>query len=727
MSTQDPTPSRAKLRLDIQALRAFAVSVVVLNHLLGDRVSGGFTGVDVFFVISGFLITSHLIENPPRSLDGILGFWGRRVRRLLPASLTVLIATIVASGIWLPQSMWANTIAQARGAALYVVNFTLQNQAVDYLRGTDPVTPVQHYWSLSVEEQFYFAWPMLILVLSVFTGWVAKHAHADTHRLIYLCGLLALTAASFAWSIHVTEVRPAAAYFDSAARMWELGAGGILAVTLPSLDLRIRGTTFERFRTPVAFIGWFVMAGVVVSYSHATPFPSWRAAVPIAGALLVIAAASESRVFGLGIVQWVGDRSYSIYLWHWPIWILLNVTGHGGHLGQAVTLVATMAMSWATYKYVETPFRTRQYWRPLPRTYALGAALMAVSLAATAVWSAELQKLESKEQYRHIAARKVWGQCFGGGFLDPGLKCSPKEGVSIVPSAAFASGDDFIRGIKEAGFTDCMAKDSPTWTLNHCTMGDTTSSTTIAVVGNSHASQWMPALLEIADTEHYRLVQVQAAGCPFLLYSILPGCARWQRAALAYLKSLRPDLVILANDVGGDQNSGQSQGIGAMLPGIPPSVDLNAVVPLYSRLLTELVAERIPTLVIRDTPSPLHESHVAEPLDPRCLERSGESLSSCRGERSRWEYDDPAITAARELASPLVSVADLNNYICGPSICHAIVGGVVVRNDASHLSATYSRTLAPYLKPFVSERLSTSTEGSSVVESQSGVGKAAGK
>ncbi|MGN6742482.1 MAG: acyltransferase family protein, partial [Amnibacterium sp.] len=194
---------RRGVRGDIQALRAAAVTMVLLYHLWPKRLTGGFTGVDVFFVISGFLITTHLLAHPPRRARDLLAFWSRRIRRLLPASLLVLLVTLAASRLFAPATTWSSTAAQVRAAALYVVNWRLADDSVDYLASQDAPTPVQHFWSLSVEEQFYLVWPILILLLVLTARLLRTNRGA-----VVTGGLGVVVALSLAYSVAETAAEP---------------------------------------------------------------------------------------------------------------------------------------------------------------------------------------------------------------------------------------------------------------------------------------------------------------------------------------------------------------------------------------------------------------------------------------------------------------------------------------------------------------------------------------
>jgi peptidoglycan/LPS O-acetylase OafA/YrhL len=383
------------VRTDIQGLRAIAVSLVLVYHLAPHSLTGGFTGVDVFFVISGFLITLHLLERLPEHPRDLATFWSRRVRRLLPASLLVLAVTLVGSRLVAPETQWENTARQARAAVLYVVNWLLARDAVDYLAAENAPSPVQHFWSLSVEEQFYFVWPVLILVL----GALARATRRKPLPVV-LGGLVVLVAASLAYSVYDTRTNPAAAYFVTPTRMWELGVGGLLATYTLLRPGRLRPWA----ATPFAWVGLVAVGWAAATYSGETPFPGWQAAMPVLGTAAVIAAQpptepgqrwlSPGPLLALPPVQWLGDISYSVYLWHWPLIVLVpDATGHaltwperGG------ILAATLLLAWLTKLYVEDRFRATRWGVPLRKPFALAAAAMAVVVGLAAVQLVEVRQ-----------------------------------------------------------------------------------------------------------------------------------------------------------------------------------------------------------------------------------------------------------------------------------------------------------------------------------------------
>jgi len=287
-----PAPGRG-FRPDIQGLRAIAVAMVVLYHLWPSLLPGGFAGVDVFFVISGYLITGHLWRGfAATGRLSLADFWGRRARRLIPAAALVLAVTWIASWIILPASRLADTAQQILASALYFQNWQLARDSVDYLKSDAAASPIQHFWSLSVEEQFYLVWPLLFLLAALLT---LKFGPARRERARgAAAGFLtaALVAGSLAYSVWYTRQDPSAAYFVTTTRMWELGAGGLLALA-PARISQVLGRQ-----------GWLGWSGLVLVVASAftlrgtMPFPGALALLPVGGAVALIAGGSAGAAHG---------------------------------------------------------------------------------------------------------------------------------------------------------------------------------------------------------------------------------------------------------------------------------------------------------------------------------------------------------------------------------------------------------------------------------------------
>ncbi|MGA8848158.1 MAG: acyltransferase, partial [Nocardioides sp.] len=277
-----------RFRGDVQGLRAVAVVLVILAHAGFAGLQGGYVGVDVFFVISGFLITGLLVrEATDTGSVSLLGFYARRARRILPAATVVLVGTVIASAIFLPVLRTAEIFTDAVWAAFFAANVRFASVETDYFATDQPVSPLQHYWSLAVEEQFYVVWPVLLLLLAlVVRRQVARGAAAPSLRALALGALGTLTVLSLAWSVWVTYDSPASAYFSTFARGWELGLGSLLAVALAApVRWRVRGWVMEA----AAVLGLVAIGASVALFSARTAMPGYAALLPVGGAVLLLA------------------------------------------------------------------------------------------------------------------------------------------------------------------------------------------------------------------------------------------------------------------------------------------------------------------------------------------------------------------------------------------------------------------------------------------------------
>lgn len=691
--TDTPT-ARRYVRADIQALRAVAVSIVVVYHLFPGRLSGGFVGVDTFFVISGFLITLHLVERPPRGGRDLLAFWARRARRLLPASLTVLAATLAGAWLFLPESQWESTAVHARAAAVYVANWQMAAEAVDYLAAENTPSAVQHFWSLGVEEQFYLGWPVLLLALTVLVP--------AAHRIRgYWWGLGAVVLLSLAYSVHLTESDPAAAYFVTWTRLWELGAGGLLALAAPATRrwAQRRPVTANA----VAVIGWCLILAAAVLYTGKTPFPGWQATLPVLGAALVIAAHSQMRWYRAPGVQWLGDVSYAVYLWHWPLIVIAPValatltgTPERGLLDALLIGIATLVLAGLTKVYIEDRFRTPTWSRRVVPSLAAGAVGMAVVVALASSLVVTVHHQQRDNRLAVEAALNGSDPCVGAGALDPANAC-PRNDGPLVPSPVLAATDASDAYDERADIGDCFS-DGPKFPVLTCEFGDPQGTVDVALVGNSHAGHWLPALEQIAKSRHWRITTYLASSCTaadlpqkFESKGSTSGCTKWTRKITAAVAKARPDLIVFTNRTG-------HPALG--------ETSIDASVAKYTagfrKSLDSISSTGTPVVVIRDTPIPVDGG-----IDsvPDCLALHGDDRAACSGPRSVWLPADPSIAAAHQLANRGVTVADLTDAFCDKTTCWGAIGGVIVYFDGHHLTSTYSRTLAPRLNRILAKRL----------------------
>ncbi len=693
--TSEPaaTPQRSRgARADIQALRAVAVALVVVYHLWPSRLSGGFVGVDVFFVVSGFLITSHLLSRPPRTGRDLASFWARRIRRLLPASLLVLGVSLVLTPVLLPDTQWEAAARQSGAASVYLVNWLLADSSVDYLAAQAAASPVQHFWSLAVEEQFYLGWPVLVLALTALAARIGRRGAASWP--VIAAGLGTVVVASFAWSVHLTAADPARAYFVTPTRLWELGAGALLAVLVTRPGGLLRGLG----AVPRAALAWAGLAAVLVAavgYDDATPFPGWTAALPVLGTVLVLAADagpqswSPTGALGARPVQWLGDVSYSVYLWHWPLIVFFPAAaGTRSLAGGLAIMVATGLLAAATKVWVEDRFRRpRADGRLLPAyLFALVGALVAVLASAGLVAVVQERQDDARERLEQVLAGD--DPCLGAGFLSPDRSCPAPTGAP-VPAPALAAQDKSEAYADVSGGRDCWAS-APRFPTVTCSFGAAGAGTEIALVGNSHAGHWLPALQQVAEARGWRIRTYLASQCAL---SEVPqalstpehtdACARWVERTTRRVAARAPDLVVVSNRISvAARGYSYEESPGPYGRG-------------YERVLGRLAEAGLPVLAIHDTPAP-GDGGVVDSV-PDCVAEHPDDLDACSGPREDWEPTDPVVDAVAAVDDPRVQVLDLNDRVCGPERCEAVVGGVVVYFDGSHLTATYARTLSRFL------------------------------
>jgi peptidoglycan/LPS O-acetylase OafA/YrhL len=378
-----------RFRTDVEGLRAIAVGLVIVYHAFAHPFTGGCVGVDVFFVISGFLITGLLLRESSRSgRISIAGFYARRVRRILPAASVTLIGTVLAAYALLGAAA-GNTVADDTSwAAVFAANIRFALLG-DHLGSEGAQSPVDHMWSLSVEEQFYLVWPVLLVLVVVLVGRTRHRGH-----LAAVLGLI--VAASLAWSIIQTATNSTWAYLSPLTRAWELALGALIAVTAPVLARVPRAWIPQA----VAGLGIGALGLCAVTLTADTPYPGSAALVPVVGTGLVIAAGCASsgtlvgKALALRPMQWIGARSYSLYLWHWPV---LDLTArYAGHaltkFQNAGLLTVATALAAASYAVIENPARRSRLLGSQHRvTLACGAALILATLGVAQVMIATHQ------------------------------------------------------------------------------------------------------------------------------------------------------------------------------------------------------------------------------------------------------------------------------------------------------------------------------------------------
>ncbi|WP_181431058.1 acyltransferase family protein [Curtobacterium sp. MCBD17_021] len=687
-----PVPDRAdRTRWDVQGLRAFAVLAVVVYHLWPNRVPGGFVGVDVFFVISGYLITRHLLREQVATGRIALGaFWARRAKRLLPGAALTLLATGTAVLVLVPSTLWGQYGRELIASTVYLQNWQLASDSVDYLASDNDPSPFQHFWSLSVEEQFYIALPVLLVVLTAALRRTRGHSPVRTARLL----LGAVVVLSLVWCVVETRTAPGIAYFSTATRAWEFALGGLAASVLTGPP---RSRTTAAVRTGGAWLGAALLVASLWTITPATPYPGTAALLPVVGATLVVLLGGRSGLAVLGRwapVAGLGRISYAVYLWHWPAVVLLPiVTGHSlGTRDKVAILVGSVVVAALSTRFVEEPLRFSARVSALrPRRVAVWgvlSTLVVVALGAATLGALQVQQAQAAAYQRSLEDGDVpcFGAAAGVGTADP---CTdPRLADVRVPVPSAAGSDDVNRYA-------CWSNTTPDF--NVCRLGPSTGYTRhVAAIGDSHNNALLSAYAAIAEERNWRIDVAGHVGCylttaeqqaPSDAYTA--SCDGWKQAAFAWVRD-HPDLDALVVTHAATKS-----------PVIVPEGSTNeaTVVDGLVGAWRNATDVGVPVLAIRDNP-------VARNDVLTCLGRmTGPTTDACDSPRTAAlsAFDGSAEAVAR--LGDRAAFVDLTDRYCSASTCPAVIGGVVVHRDPTHVTATFATTLAPYLGDALADAL----------------------
>ncbi len=698
MHSEAVTSTRAALRRDrspehatpsrfiphVQGLRAIAVLFVVLYHFWPGRLSGGYVGVDVFFVISGFLITSHLARELASTGTVKLGqFWARRARRLLPASLLVLLfcALVAASPYLTPTSALPAEVKEIIASTFYVENWYLAANSADYLAHSGDPTTVQHYWSLSLEEQFYVLWPLIMLL----AAWVAvKWLRGDRLKAAaFAIGIVSV--ASFVFCVVFTITDPAPAYFVTFGRMWQFGAGALIAL-VPLLRVRNAVLSF--------ILGWGGILALLYTafrFDGQTPFPGYMALVPTLGAAAVIAASNDdrwwypTRILALRPMRFTGDISYSLYLWHWPLIIIApSVPFWGLTIYHRVALLGLcFVLAWLTKRFVEDPVRSWKVLTTRPPRISLWAALVAMIVVggtAAGAWavnaSAYQQGIQAIQDLREDPP-----SCFGAGaVLDPA--CEGEESDTILPAPGFA-------GVDRPTDEQCFIQLNDSRPVS-CEFGsDAPDAPRVALIGDSHAYQLLSTFQDMAEREGWHLTTYFKGACPWSTTPLsTPGsfgaaCADWRAGVADKLADSEFDVVFTAAISNTPYSSAGFDSVH------------DAAVAGYQEAWATMTERGIPVVTVVDNP-------VWETDPNKCLRTRDQA--ECTGPRADLLVEDDPLREAAASADG-VTLLDFTDVFCDDDTCYPVVGGADVYRDQDHLTVTFVDTLAPYYTAALKEAM----------------------
>ncbi|MGI8947490.1 MAG: acyltransferase family protein [Ornithinimicrobium sp.] len=662
-------PAPRRFRWEIEGLRAVAALLVAAYHVWFGRVSGG---VDVFFVVAGFMVTTTLLGHLERTGRIDAGrYLGRLLKRLLPNALLVLGVVALATWWLIPSTRRDEVFSEIAASALYYENWALAARSVDYLQRDYTNSPVQHFWAMSIQGQFYLIW----LVLFVLALRVGSPATAR-RRLGLVMG--ALTLGSLAFSVWFTGVDQPVAYFHTGARVWEFGAGGLMALSAPWWPVLSRRWSFG-----LGWVGLLAVLSCGALLSVGTSFPGWVALWPVTGAVLILLAGhtdsrwSASTLLSSRPLVQLGSVSYALYLWHWPLLVfvlVLTQRDRVGALGGLAVIAVAIALSFVSTHLVERPVRSLSVERRRAWGVPLLAALLVGPFAGTAyVVAAQSEQTgvvqTDLEPEVYPGARDATGTNSAGSLTSSNTQ-TPAPGIDSASEDIPAV---YAQGCHQAQDVDEVAS---------CEYGDPGAERTMILVGGSHSAHWQPPLQVIAEQRGWRLLSATKSGCrPGTHLAGDAGeagggataqqesCRAWNAASLEWIAEQDPDLVVLTSTVGkGDEE---------------------AVPTAYLRVWEELARDDIPVLAIRETPRSGQDM-----VD--CLAANGPLTRECDLNRDRvLSPVDP--TSLLDPAPEGVSFADLSDSLCDARVCPPVIGNIIVYSDNSHLTTTYSRTLAQAL------------------------------
>jgi peptidoglycan/LPS O-acetylase OafA/YrhL len=677
-SESGTAPGDRQFRPDIQGLRAVAVILVVLYHAGLSGLSGGYVGVDVFFVISGFVITGLLLrERATSGRTSLFGFYGRRSRRIIPAATLVILATMLMAYARLGIVSGNATADDSRWTAVFLANFHFASIGTNYLTAQGPPSPLLNFWSLAVEEQFYLVYPTIFLLIAALrTRW--------SLRARLTIGLVVIVAASFALSVMQTGSDPTVAYFSPFTRAWELGIGALVAVGTNRL--------LTLGKTVGAVLTWVGMAGIaygaVVFNSH-TPYPGSWVAIPVVGTGLVIAGGACTPPVGAewllrrGPFQWLGKLSYSIYLWHWPLLVIAAEAAGKSALPfhqNLVWLAVALAAAAISFRLVENPirhatFRRLRRWGPV----GLGIVLMATSIGVATV---ELT---------------VRGQPTSTGSAAHGRPIVSNQSVAEADVRALVRRSSQIRTLPAnlsppLGTTSWGGPPDRCWppvgqtSVPACVFGDRTATRTMVLYGDSHAAMWFQAMNLIAKEAHWKLVDLGKGYCPAVSLPIenpagfgrsggeYAACDAWNRFAIRRIRQLHPDLVVITQEIRNMPDGGL----------YTPAQWQNGLEKTFSRL--GLPGKRI--VILGNIP-------LLPKSPPQCLSLHPDDVQACDSVPPSFEgqFNQAEAAAAAQSGARYINVT---NWFCATK-CSPVIGKYQVYFDNAHVTATYSLYLASVL------------------------------
>ena len=634
--------------------------MVVTYHIWFGRVSGG---VDIFLLVSAFLLTLSFVRKleAGRTLD--LGrYWLHMFKRLLPAVVVVLLGILAATALFVPRSRWPEILSQVWSSLFYFQNWALAANSVDYYATDQSIaSPLQHFWSLSVQGQVFILWPLLFALAAV----IAKAAKVRVRRAVLLV-FGTVFALSLTFSIYETYTNQVHAYFDTRTRLWEFAFGTLLVLALPYLKLS------RPVRIAAGWIGLAAMLSGGFILDVQGQFPGFVALWPLMAAALVIVAGQTDSPYGADrFLTWkplirLGDMSYALYLWHWPVLVIYLIwrgREEVGPVGGTAIIALSLVLAYLTTKFVERPLRSMQWAEKKKRRAAVVIALCVTLVAVPVAGWQQLLRYEAQQAEAEAVRNNPGARILQSGYAD---QRDPDAPVLPLLSAL-----DKEWGVLDG---DCNGfADAPRLTLlsDGCmgTAGEDYSKT-LLVIGDSHAQQWLGSIRPMAEDRNYRVIALLKGGCRFGAPTDeqRPECRDFNKAALDYALELKPDAVL------------------AVGTSAQPADAADTVVPGLPEAAMQLADEGIPVIGIRDNPR--FEFNVLQ-----CTEAYGIESVECMAPVESKLANGDRMAAAFDAMQGL-ALLDMTDLVCPDGLCVPVVGSVRVYLDDNHLTASYAESMS---------------------------------
>lgn len=666
------------VRMDLQGMRAFAVLTVFSQHLF-DWPRGGFVGVDVFFVLSGFFITALLIkQHTTTGSISFADFYRRRVRRIIPSAVLVVVATVAGSYLLLTETRAKAALVDGLWATVFASNWRFERVGSDYFAEGQPKSPLLHYWSLSIEEQFYFVWPLALLALFALSrrGSTPSETYGRS-RQRWLAGfMVTVCSVSFALACFQSYLDPNGAYFSTFTRVWELGVGALLAICAPLLARLPDG-----IRPLLSYIG---LGGAVLSLFVITDdsmFPGPWAALPVLSTALVIAAFVGAEVRGVPhltnrVAEYFGDHSYTLYLWHWPVIILLAAVLPPAWPYYVTVIGVSLTLTHLTYRFYEDPIR-RSNWlenvvppsrriRISPKQWTAAGVLIAATIAASAVVVETDLNAHSQDDQELVMTLAAPGAAHESGQC-AGVAALRTEGCALFdPAKPVTPSIDYFAHDGQGAFK-CFREQGKS--LQSCTYGfEGPDAKRIAVIGDSHAAMLLPALSPYLIENRWSMTTFVGYGCQWTS-KILNGNVDCSEVMAQTQQKLLADKFDVILTTASRKHAGDPNG--------------------HEEVWRPVAEAGTKILAVGDVPGVPEET-----LD--CLTRVGVIRNCATPRDEALATADPLLIAAAKV--PGVTALDLTSSFCDADKCPAIIGNHIVYQDAGgHMTATYARSLGPQL------------------------------